>query len=67
MRRTRYISASSDACYSCDFCRRYVETTETLKKLYLVNITRSDVGDYKCQLDDRGRLEKSVTLHIYRK
>jgi len=48
-------------------CRRYVETGDTYKKLYIVHIERSDAGTYKCLLDhDNVPLEQSIVLNIYR-
>ena len=53
-------------------CRRYVETGDDYKKLYIVAIQRSDEGSYKCRLDDQLQaaavpLEKSITLIVFRK
>jgi len=48
-------------------CRRYVETGDIFKKLYIVDIVHSDAGNYKCLLDDGVPLEKSITLNIFRK
>lgn len=45
--------------------RRYVEISDTFKKLYIVDIEQNDAGNYKCLLDARVPLQKSITLSIY--
>ena len=61
----RQVNKQNDV-FDCS-CRRYVETGNTFKKLYIVNIEQSDAGNYKCLLDGRVPLEKSTVLNIYRK
>jgi len=62
--RSRWSQRTIDVYGCC--CRRYVEVGDYFKKLYIVDIVRTDAGEYKCVLDASVPLEKSTTLIIYR-